>query len=177
MHLLTFNVIFLCFSILSFSSLASMKSKLQYAGEIGVISLGVGYQVNRRYDFSLMYGVVPEEFNTNKVETYTFKNQLNLFILETPQINVITYSGVAIYYVTGKGINSGQAEVYPTGYYRLTSVRGLLFLGSELRFLQQLGMYFESGINDVWLVNYWNNREQINMTNYISLALGWNYYL
>ena len=95
-------------------------------------------------------------------------------------LEIVSYLGTSLLYVNGKNLNSGQSKSYPINYYALTSWRGLLYWGVEIiqgyLFDNKKGFFIESAINDVWLINYLNNREQVNFTKYVSLALGWNYY-
>lgn len=186
MHLLIFSLIALVYS---FGTQATTIAKLQYAGEIGVLAVGMGKQFESGYSFSLLYGRVPEKIAGNvitkhAIETYAFKNQMRLANFSVSALKIESYLGIALLYINGKGLNSGQSKSYPANYYALTSWRGLLYWGVEILTENpkdslhntKHGFYLESAINDVWLINYFNNQKQVKISDYVALALGWNYY-
>ena len=178
MRLLIFSVLAL---LCSFKVQSAATLKLQYAGEVGLLAIGAGKQYESGYSFSVLYGMLPEEIAGNLIETYAFKNQMRFIDFNLIDLRIVSYFGVSLQHVSGKNLNSGQSKSYPRNYYALTSWRGLLYWGVEIvkrdhKDAFKKGLFIESAINDIWLVNYLNNREQVNINKYITLALGLNYY-
>ncbi len=149
--------------------------KLQYAGEIGLVSIGMGKQVTPSYSFDFFYGYVPESMDNNEIETFAFKNYYDVtsFGAFTKEINF--YGGINLYHVIGLKYQTSRLSSYPRSYYRMASIRALLFLGLNMNHRKNTKFYFESGVNDIWLINYANNAESLNISDYISHAFGWTY--
>lgn len=151
--------------------------KSQYAGEIGYISVGGGAKFKDYISVDVLYGVVPDSMNTEKIETIAIKNHYDLTKFELNHTRINPYLGLSVFHVLGKKYKTSQDEKYPNNYYPEASVRGYFFWGLELEpsFSGKNSFYYEMGINDIWLVNYYNNSDVIDIRDHISLGLGWNY--
>jgi len=151
--------------------------KFQYAGEIGKISVGIGKNMNSFYSIEYFHGITFEDESGVEVETLALKNNFKFLSIEQFGYHTSLYAGVAIYHATGLRYQSSRHSTYPDQYYRMGSIRGLFYLGFDIKLSKMkkhLG-YFESGINDIVLTNYLNNPDVINPKDYISLALGYGY--
>lgn len=146
-------------------------SKSQFAGEIGVISLGFGFINSDQSEYEFLYGLVPANYTESKpIETFAFKYNRGWFSYESLSF----YTGAAIYHVIGLNYQTSRNGASPRNYYRLGSIRALFYYGLEYRHKKH-ALYFENGINDIWLTNSINNPEAINPTDYMSMALGYRH--
>ena len=148
----------------------------QYAGEIGQVAFGLGKKVSENYSFSILYGYVPKDIAGTEIETYAFKNNYSLFRFERLKTLFNFYTGINIYHVIGLKYQTSRHANYPRNYYRMSSIRALIYLGMNASIVnKQNKVFFESGINDFWIINYLNNSEVLDPKDYVSLALGWKH--
>lgn len=152
------------------------QAKVQYAGEIGILSFGLGRTITKNYSFDILYGYVPESEAGKEIETYSFKNDYKFFRYEKHPYLMSIYMGVNVYHVIGLRYQTSRFASYPRNYYRISSIRTLLYLGVELETQSNRNsFFFESGMNDIWIINYYNNQNVLDPKDYISLATGWNH--
>lgn len=153
-------------------------AKLQFAGEIGTLAFGVGKQFTKIYSLDFFYGRVPESIGGIEINTFALKNNFNLFKFDFKNRPIRFYTGLGVYHVTGRRYKSSTRSEFPDGYYRIGSIRGLLYIGESISFGKKLKhrAYFESGLNDITLVNFINNSDSVDLFKNISLALGYSYY-
>lgn len=174
-----FNLIVLVVICVSFKAIGSTKNhlKMQYAGDIGFVALGFGFEYDRFISLDLLYGVVPEIVNDEKIETIALKNHYNLFEFTLDGNNLAPYLGLGLFHTLGKKYKTSMDSKYPHNYYREASIRWILFAGLEYTLLSPTknSFYYEIGINDIWVMNYLKNSEVINLRDYCTLAIGWNY--
>lgn len=151
------------------------KISVQYAGEIGLLAFGVGKNITPRYSLQFFYGYVPNTIAGKEIETYSFKNNYIFKNTSIHPFDINFYGGMNIYHVIGLRYQTSRFASYPRNYYRTSSVRALLYLGLDVKLKGKNNQYyFETGINDIWLINYYNNPETIKPQDYVSLAFGWN---
>ena len=170
MRLLIYSLIL----IFSQSANALNQAIFQYAGEIGKYSFGVGDDFNKYYTYSFHYGYVPGNSIQNKIETYTFKNNLNLYRYNYKSFLYTLYGGLALYHVPGNKYKTQEISDAPDNYYRQSVLRGLAYLGHNFRYKESHSIYFESGINDIWLINSANN-DSVKLEDHVSLGIGYNF--
>ena len=152
------------------------KIVLQYAGEIGRYSAGFGHQFNNYYSISGHYGFVPSKEHQNKIETYTLKNNLHFWDYSIKGLDLDFYTGASLFHVPGNKYKTQSLAGTEDNYYRQSSIRSQVYVGNSLRYRNNMSFYWESGINDIWIINSANN-DSIDPKNHISLALGFNYWL
>lgn len=151
--------------------------KIQYAGEIGFFSAGLGKNFTENYSLEYFHGYVPEDIGGHEIETFSLKNNYKLFKLERWGYFSDIYIGANVYHVTGLEYQTSRHSSFPEEYYRLGSIRAMFYTGISIgssKYSQHIG-YFESGLNDIVLINYLNNKDVINPADYVSLALGYGY--
>lgn len=151
--------------------------KVQYAGEIGLFSAGIGKNVTENYSVEYFHGYVPEDIGGHEIETFSFKNNYSVFGYERWGYYGDLYIGVNLYHVTGLEYQTSRHSSFPEVYYRVGSIRGLFYTGISLnstKVSNHFG-YFESGVNDIVLINYLNNTDVINLFDFVSLGLGYGY--
>ncbi len=152
------------------------QMKLQHAGEIGYIAFGLGKVISKNYSFDILYGYVPADIAGNEIETYSFKNDYKVYRYEKLKYLSTLYIGINFYHVIGLKYQTSRFGSYPRNYYRMSSIRVMPYLGLSVTLKNKKDdLFLESGVNDVWLVNYYNNPDEINLSDYASLALGWKH--
>jgi hypothetical protein len=158
----------------------------QYAGSIGFISLGAGYDIfknNLRVD--LLLGYVPGFTGSKPLETFTLKltgsagkRKLNSKVLVHP-LNFGTYFS----YTFGREYSTDLPSWYPKGYYWWSeAIRVNMFLGSSveintdrLRTGSRLSPYFEIGTNEIKLISYAQNTGSLSFWNILHAGIGVRY--
>lgn len=147
-------------------------ANLQVAGEVGVLSAGLGKNITPRYSLGVMYGIVPKEFSqTDMIETVTLRQTYRFYDWDRMEF----YGGLNIYHVLGLRYETSKFREAPNSYYPINGFRGLFNLGTSIAIDQkrETRFYFEGGINDLWLVNIATNSETVSFVDHASLALGW----
>lgn len=142
----------------------------QFAGEIGLVSIGLGKEF-WRYSIGGMYGIVPTELSGGPlIETFTLRQTYEFYDWD----RISFHAGLNIYHVLGIQYRSEHYGDVPNGYYPIGSFRGLLNLGMSTTFNKKESriIYIEAGLNDVALVNYMNNTSVMDITDEISMAIG-----
>lgn len=143
----------------------------QFAGEIGLVSVGLGKNISEKYNLAFYYGIVPEAVSkANTIETFAFKQTYDFYDFDRSRF----YIGLTIYHALGLNYQTSKYGVSPDGYYPIGSIRGLIFLGSSIltNTSSKTSMYFEAGVNDIWITNFLNYHEEVSLMEMASLALG-----
>lgn len=156
--------------------------KIQYAGNIGFISLGLGYEwwrQNAQIDF--MYGYVPETKGKTTIHTFTIKNTFKLYQFDVfDKYNLSPTVGFSVSMEPGENSYIQLPEKYPDGYYLPNSFYACINLGlksnfklKDERFFSSIDMYFEVNTHANYL--FYNILAKENRSsNIYSLALGIN---
>lgn len=175
MSSLNYRILILIFLLPTFvNAKESNKIVFQYAGEIGKYSVGFEREITSIYSISAHYGVVPPDNLNRKIETYTVKNNLKILNLKFKKIDYKFYFGLGLFHVPGNKYKTHEIEGVEDNYYRQSSLRGLIYLGHEVKLDQRAAIYLESGINDIWIINSINN-DTIDYKNYVSLGIGFKH--
>jgi hypothetical protein len=154
---------------------------VQYAGNIGLISAGIGYTARKQnYQLSLLYGYVPASLAGVNVHTITAKNIFPVYKLQVNNQNtIIPYlaCGVSLE-VNGRSFFSLPANM-PEGYYRYP--KSLHFIPSagvklhstnrQFGFVRSLEFFAEVSTVDVYLWSRFISNE-VRTYEIMSLALG-----
>ncbi len=144
---------------------------LQFAGEVGFLSVGTGKAFSR-YTVGGMYGLVPKELAGGEtIETVVLRQTYRFWDWR----RFVSYVGLNAYHVLGLRYESSRYGRAPRSYYPVSSVRGLLSLGGEVATNgeRDISFYAEAGLNDIWLTNWAVNGETVNPLDHVSLAMGW----
>ncbi len=140
----------------------------QYAGEIGLLSLGLGRDFNR-YSLSGMYGFVPPDLSgADAIETVAIRQTYRFWDWR----RLSFYGGLNIFHVLGLQYQSTKFRDAPEGYYSIGSIRGLVNLGIKVQIEEGWNFYSEAGMNDIWITNVITSSDQVNPTDHVSMALG-----
>lgn len=166
-------------------SLIPTQSVVQYAGGMGVISLGVGwnYGRHRQWETHLLIGWLPK-FDSNRAKmTMTLKENFipwNIRIAEGWSLEPLE-CGLYLNTIFGHEFWSHTPHRYPNNYYWFsTRVRPNLFVGERItytiphnkrKWMKSLTGFYEIGTCDLYLVDWVSNRH-VKAWEVVSLSLG-----
>lgn len=158
-------------------------AQLQFAGNIGFISGGVGYTVAKgKLETDLMFGYVPVEFG-GPLSSFTLKEMYLPFRpvkMGNYQLDLFAI-GLYLNYTLGKRFFFSPATrpQYESGYYDYSSaLRGGFYAGGRINrkidqgCFNKAGLYYELGTYDLALHNYIFNINKSSFRGLFSLALG-----
>ncbi|MBA2405095.1 MAG: hypothetical protein H0V66_10025 [Bdellovibrionales bacterium] len=146
---------------------------LQFAGEIGLMSVGLEKNFNR-YSLGGLYGVVPAEVAGGPlIETFTLRQTYQFGHWKRFDF----YSGLNIFHVLGLDYQTSKFKDAPQGYYPIGSIRAILNLGLNIAITknEERSFYFEAGMNDLWITNSIASSEEVNPTDFFSLGMGFKH--
>lgn len=177
MNLLSFSLLLVVSTSVFADKNKSYKGNeiaIQYAGDIGKYSIGYGKRFNDIYTLRLFYGIVPSNKLQNKIETYSIKNNFSIFYYDYKKLRYSLYLGLGLNHVPGDKYKTNELAETPDDYYRQSSLRGSLYIGHEIEYNKISSIYFESSINDVWIINSINN-DTIDYKDHVTLGVGVTY--
>ena len=159
--------------------------KLQYAGEIGLLSIGLGKQVRPWYEYTLMYGYVPSFNQAHDIHTLALKQDFTLYRSSNQQWR--TYFDLAIIMALGEHYwPAFHTEGMKKWYYYESGLEGIFALGLEYRMQgdgewkkfksKNFSFYAEAGLLAHWLVFYYNNPNTVKLSDMATITFGVNYY-
>lgn len=157
---------------------------LQYAGNIGFISGGIGFSSRlRNYQLGLLYGYVPKAIAGVRIHTVTARNTFP--ILRYPLKNnqtLIPYVGLGLSFEIGGNAFFRMPSHFPESYYDYPkNMRVLAYGGARVQQLFEddwhgvrgLEFFAEAGTIDLY-VWYKAMSHEIKMGQIFSLAVGAN---
>lgn len=164
------------------NSYSPYYAKMQYAGSIGLVSVGAGRTFfNEKLDAELFLGYLPERVGGEELWTAAFKTH---FVPIRPiQVGALDWqplrTGLMINYTFGDDyFIFGHHDKYPKGYYgHPTAMHLYLVLGGQLDFtrttkLGRLGFYYEVNSSAEYLISYVRNTGYLSPGKIFNLALG-----
>jgi hypothetical protein len=159
--------------------------KTQFAGNIGVISVGAGYQLFNKVLYSeLLYGYVPESVSkADKIHLITIKNTFPIFRKKIGKNIIITpTAGFSSTIDIGTTTFTTLPSKYPEGYYVPTAFHFTLFGGAMLhkdftksKTIKGLDFYVELGTVESYLW-YAITSKEVSVSDIFSTAIGINFY-
>lgn len=159
--------------------------KAQFAGNIGLFSVGVGYQLFNNVLYSeLLYGFVPEfASRADNIHLITIKNTFPIFRKKIGKN--LTISPIAGFTTTlDIGTNSFTTlpSKYPDGYYVPTAFHFTVFGGALLhkdfknpKVFKGADFYFEASTVETYLW-YAITSKEVKFNDIFSAAFGVNFY-
>ncbi len=158
--------------------------KLQYAGSIGFMSLGFGYEVTPTYQPALFVGYLSKDFggSENRVLSVSLKN--TFYFTKEPLFKYFNpYGGLSINWGNTNNTFRSLPDYYPDEYYFQNKVHFAPFVGGELYFnLKQsavfkgAGVYAEFSAFDAYLLEAIRTR-YVKPHMALSLAIGVTFYI
>jgi hypothetical protein len=150
-------------------------ASLQFAGGIGFLSAGIGYDSkNKRLQGDFYYGYVPEKLGGITIHSVTGKftwAALSHKLSNTMRWHLLT-TGILFNYAFGKQYFLFDPDNYPFSYYRFPTAMHIgLFAGGGF-FYRKTQLYYELGTTDKELVSYINNTQSLTLGDIINLGIG-----
>jgi len=155
--------------------------KIQFAGNIGMFSGGLGYtSPNNHWKGDLLYGFVPRKYSADKpLHLLTLKGKYGAIDrtywdrIRVQWLNL----GMWTNYTFGEQYFVKLPDHYPNNYYLIRPGLNIgAFAGSEIRY-KQVGAYYEIGTTEKHLIHFFKNIKAISPTYIFNTAIGIVYYL
>ena len=157
-------------------------AKLQYAGNIGWLAVGAGYQnKSEKLEGDVFYGYVPENIGGVTIQSLTVKGIWFPFSIRTGSAMEIKpfSAGLLVQYTFGKQYFGFDPENYPYEYYKFpTAFHGGVLVGGSLTkklntgSIRGVGLYYELVSFDTELISYINNTQTLSLTDVLSMGIG-----
>lgn len=167
-------------------ALIPVYSKIQFAGNIGLISVGPGWDYGRhnQWETDMLFGILPKYESRKAKLTFTLKQNYipwDLRIKESPfSINPLT-CGMYVNTVFGDDFWVNEPDRYPKGYYGFSSkIRFHVFLGQRVTFnidqkhrfmAKQISLFYEISTCDLYVISAFTNK-YLKPKDYLSLSFG-----
>lgn len=159
--------------------------KIQYAGDMGLISLGAGwdYGKKKQWETDLFLGYLPRFDGDKGHVTITLKEnyipwKIRIRKTERWAFDPFTVS-LYINKIFGDEFWTREPDKYPDGYYGLaTNLRFNLAFGQRLHFKvkpiglsERITVFYEFGTNDLYVISYFCNK-YLKFSDIFNLSLG-----
>ena len=158
--------------------------KAQYAGGMGFMSLGYGWDYGRkcRWETDLMIGILPKAYSDRTHMTFTLKqNYIPWSIRCCDQFAIEPFScGLYFNFISGEDYWVREPDRYPGDkYYNFTSrLRMHLYIGQRFTYyssnnslLRHITLYYEFSANDLDIVSKCGNRS-LDLSDIIYFSIG-----
>jgi len=154
--------------------------KIQFAGNIGVISSGIGYNyLSDKAQFDILYGFIPKSLGGANIHTISNKNSILLFKQNIGKYLVLSRSvGVSVNRAFTKNTFTYLPNHYPENYYSPNAIHLAPFISYNFIYsnqlkegLNQFNIFFEISTLDTYLYNYIRS-STVNFNEIWNLAIG-----
>jgi hypothetical protein len=157
--------------------------KIQTAGGIGFVTIGVGYSnKNQKLEADIYYGYLPKSIGGVRIHSVSAKF-IWIPIKSVGGKKIILEpltTGVVVNYSFGKQYFSFDPPNYPYRYYSFpTAIHSALFLGSRFgfnfpanTFVRRLSLYYEILSYDREIISFISNTKSLQAGDIITLSLG-----
>jgi hypothetical protein len=159
--------------------------KAQFAGNIGLVSVGAGYQLFDEILYSeLLYGFVPKSASkADNIHLITIKNTFPIFRKKIGENLIITpIAGIATTLDIGTNSFTTLPSKYPDGYYFPTAFHFTFFAGALIhkdfkkpKIFKGVDFYLEFGTVETYLW-YALATKEVNLIDVFSADIGVNFY-
>jgi len=162
--------------------LAPSTMQVQYAGNLGLASLGIGKTFAKGKIVSyIIYGYLPKQINGVEVQTLALKTTRQLKKIDWHG-NFTTYTGLDL--ICGFTHNSYIyfPKYFPKSYYDFPiALHAAPLIGESFSWRTKegkkihYGAFLEISTLDYYLIDYFKNIRSMDFTNLWSLSFGLNY--
>lgn len=162
-------------------------NRLQFAGEIGFISAGFGYNFGKRYEITFMMGLQNKFFGGSEesIITTSIKNTINLYhpIVFNKRFSFIPTLGLSINWGYTNNTFNKLPSHYPESYYFQNKIHLAPFIGGKLRFdcnkrnchRRAIELYAELGSLDAYILECIRT-DYVSIGDILNLAIGVSVY-
>ena len=166
------------------NSLVPSYNKLQYAGSMGLLSFGVGWDYGKKnqWETDLFIGYLPKFDGKEGHVTFTLKENYipwkKTFGKERWLAEPLTVS-LYINKILGDEFWDKEPDRYPDRYYGVApNLRFNLAFGQRINYKikpvglsNQIGLFYEFATNDLYVISYFTNK-YLSLTDIFSLSVG-----
>jgi hypothetical protein len=159
--------------------------KAQFAGNIGLFSVGAGYQLFDKVLYTeLLYGFVPESASkADNIHLITIKNTFPLYRkVIGDNLTITPIAGFTTTLDIGTNSFTTLPSLYPEGYYVPTAIHFTLFGGvmvhkdfKKPKIFKGVDFYAELGTVETYLW-YALATKQVDLVDVFSTSIGVNFY-
>ena len=169
----------------AWNALIPTHSKLQYAGGMGLLSWGVGWDYGKRgqWETDVLLGFIPKYSSDNCRFTLTLKQNYipwSVYLGKSFSLEPLT-TGLYFNTVFSDDFWTSEPDRYPRGYYGFsTRSRTHIFLGQRIRwdvpekyrkFSRSITAFYEISSCDLYLVSAFTN-SYLKPNDYLRLSFG-----
>lgn len=166
-------------------ALIPTHTKLQFAGNMGLLSLGTGWDYGKRnqWETDLFFGILPKYDSKRTKITMTLKQNYMPWSIDLGKTFSVEPLSCGIYFNTvfGDEFWTHEPDRYPKGYYGFSSkVRIHVFLGQRLTYdipphlrlgARAVTFFYEISTCDLYVVSAFTNK-YLKPKDYLSLSFG-----
>lgn len=156
--------------------------KTQFAGNMGVLSLGLGYSFfNGKLESDMFYGYVGTGQSDHSIQHLTQKNTFYPYSLPVNDVLVWKPVSFGLSFLYKVGDTNRETwlflpERYPNSYYFATAFHALVTVGTSMTYkgpgiLRNTGMYLEAGTTALYIRN-WLSEDFVKLSDIVSLGIG-----
>ena len=150
-------------------------AKLQYAGSIGFISVGAGYEfAKKKLQGDFFYGYVPKKIGGIKIQSITAKLTwipVSRQLKKDIKLDLLT-AGLLVNYTFGRQYHLFSRTRYSFVYYGFPTAAHLaIFAGGGIT-KNKLGLYYEFGMTDRDFISFAANTKAISFFEIINIGMG-----
>ncbi len=169
----------------AWESLIPTHFKLQYAGNMGFLSAGIGWDYGKRgqWETDLLLGIIPQYSSDHFKLTLTLKQSYvpwSIYLRENFSFEPLE-CGIYFNTVFSDKFWTREPERYPRGYYGFsTRIRTHAFIGQRIKIdipeskrktLKSLTFFYEVSSCDLYIVSAFRNRK-LRPDDFLVLSLG-----
>lgn len=170
------------------NSLIPKYQNLQFAGSIGLLSAGMGwdYGRQRQWETEFMFGFVPGFSSSKTKVTLTLKQNYVPWEVSLGKNWVLEplETGLFVNTVLASDFWVKEPEKYPNNYYKFsTRVRFHAFLGQRIALnmkenfpFRRITVYYELSTCDLYLISKFTN-QYVKMVDILSLSFGLKFHI
>lgn len=169
----------------NWGALIPTQCVVQFAGNMGLLSLGVGWDYGKRcqWETNLLFGYLPQFSSSRSKITMTLKENFMPWSYELGKGSSFEPLSCGIYFNTvfGHEFWAREPERYPKGYYKFsTKIRTNIFVGERVtkvisknrrHYVKSLTLYYELSSNDLYIYTAIKNK-YISLGDILSLSFG-----
>lgn len=150
-------------------------AKIQYAGSIGFISAGVGYELaKKKLQGDLLYGYLPASVGGITIHSVTAK--LTWLPVSKQLKNDMKWdcltAGLLVNYAFGRQYHLFSRTRYSFVYYGFPTAAHInLFIGSAIT-KNRIGLYYEFGATDRDMISFAKNPKAISFFDIVNFGAG-----
>ncbi|MEG1563195.1 MAG: hypothetical protein RR365_05645 [Bacteroides sp.] len=160
-------------------------TKMQFAGNMGVISFGTGWDYGKKnqWETDVFFGLLPRYSSKKAKLTMTLKQNYLPWNLPVGRNFSVEPLACGIYFNTvfGDQFWVQEPERYPEGYYGFSSkIRTNVFVGQRITYdialnhryrAKSVTLYYELSSSDLYIISAINNH-YLRPRDYLSLSFG-----